>query len=131
MIKRFASKIDPKFARRSGKVFYSGRSAFGKKSDLYLIGLNPGGNPATHKKETIQSHTIEVLDRLPARWSAYCDEGWPTDSPNPNPPGTYGMQPRVLHMLHRLGRCARTTPSSNLIFVRSKSEDDLKKNGGS
>ncbi len=125
MIKRFASKIDPKIARRSGKVFYSGRDAYKKANDLYLIGFNPGGSPAEHSQETVQSHTIDVLNKFSARWSAYCDEGWPTDSPNPNPPGTYGMQPRVLHMLRRLGRDPRTTPSSNLIFVRSRRGADL------
>ena len=76
MIKRFASLIDPKIAKRSGKVFYSGRSAFGKKSDLYLIGFNPGGDLAKQRKETVKSHTADVLSKFSPRWSAYSDESW-------------------------------------------------------
>ena len=125
MIKRFVSRIDPRIGKLSGKVFYSGRDAYRKTNDLYLIGFNPGGNPAEHSQETVQSHTIDVLNSLPARWSAYCDESWPSGSPKGNPPGTYGMQPRVLHMLSRLCRDPRNTPSSNLIFVRSKREANL------
>ena len=120
MIKGFVSLINPKIWKRSGKVFYSGRDAFRKTNDLYLIGFNPGGDPAKHRKETVNSHTADVLNNFSARWSAYRDESW-----EGNPPGTHGMQPRILHMLSRLCREPRETPSSNLIFVRSRRGADL------
>ncbi len=49
-----------------------------------------------------------------------CDESW-----EGKPPGTWGMQPRVRHMLQLLGRDARRTPASNLIFVRTANEDNI------
>lgn len=120
MINRLVDCIDPSLLAHSGKVFYSGRRAFSQRTDLYLIGINPGGDPIAQSSETIRSHTDEVLHRNPARWSAYSDESW-----GGKPSGTRGMQPRVLHMLKRLGRDPRETPASNLVFVRSSREAKL------
>ncbi|WP_284270057.1 hypothetical protein [Bradyrhizobium iriomotense] len=120
MIEHFAKTIDPALNRRSGKVFYSGRAAFSRPTDLYLIGLNPGGDPTTQAAETIGSETARVLTQLPDRWSAYSDESWQNRKP-----GTHKMQPRVLHMLRQLERDPRETPASNLIFVRSRRETNL------
>jgi uracil-DNA glycosylase len=120
MIEHFADKIDPALKSRSGKVFYSGRLAFSRPNDLYLLGFNPGGNPIAQANETVGSETTQVLTQLPDRWSAYRDESWRNKKP-----GTHGMQPRVLHMLRRLGRDPQETPASNLIFVRSSRENTL------
>jgi hypothetical protein len=86
----------------------------------YLIGIHPGGDPIAHATETIGSHTEQVLNQFPDRWSAYGDESWQDKIP-----GTHGMQPRVLHMLRRLGRDPYETPASNLIFLRSTREATL------
>ncbi|MBR0829482.1 hypothetical protein JQ596_28500 [Bradyrhizobium manausense] len=120
MIEHFAEKIDPALNRQSGKVFYSGRTAFSRPADLYLIGLNPGGDPVRQATETIGAETARVLLQLPDRWSAYSDESWRNKRP-----GTHQMQPRVLHMLRQLGRDPRETPASNLIFMRSRREANL------
>jgi hypothetical protein len=114
MIENFADLVDPGLKRRSGKVFYSGRLAFGRPNDVYLLGINPGGNPTAQADETIGSSIDRVLTQHPDRWSAYRDESWQNKKP-----GTYGMQPRVLHILRRLGRDPQETPAGNLIFVRS------------
>ena len=54
MIEHFADKIDAELKCESGRVFYSGRAAFSSPADLYLLGYNPGGDPAdprTHGKQ--------------------------------------------------------------------------------
>lgn len=68
---RFAALVDPDLYDRSGKVFYSGRAAFGAPSALYLLGLNPGGSPV-QAEQTI-GRNLEAwrsrrpLVRLPGR----------------------------------------------------------------
>lgn len=106
---------------QSGTVFYSGRDAFNRPSRLYVLGLNPGGSSPELEGHTLAWHSNLVLHEKPANWSAYRDESW-----QGAPPGTWGMQPRVLHLLRRLGFDPGLVPSSNLIFVRSRREAGLK-----
>lgn len=113
--------VPEELGRRSGKVFYSGRGAFSARSDLYVLGLNPGGDPDAHVSETVASHTAQVVSDFPADWSAYRDESWERASP-----GTWGMQPGVLHMFRRLGRQPGSVPCSNLVFPRSRGAAQLK-----
>jgi hypothetical protein len=105
--------------RRSGSVFYSGRSAFSRPTALYLLGLNPGGSPERQAAETVDVD-IDQFRTQAADWSAYADERWEGRAP-----GTCGMQPRVLHMLARLGLDPRQVPASNVVFVRSRNEAGL------
>lgn len=121
MIKEFAKHIPAEFKGISGKVFYSGRAAFSFPSSLYVLGENPGGDPVTHKNETIDLHTTNVLEHIDDEWSAYADESW-----KGHKPGTFGMAPRILHLFRKLNLQPRQVPSSNLIFVRSKRENDIK-----
>ena len=107
---------------RSGKVFYSGSAAFSAPNDLYILGLNPGGDPDAQAEETVLSHTRAVLHTLPECWSAYRDESW-----GGAVPGTWKMQPRVLHMFQSLRLNPDSVPCSNLVFARSKDEASLKK----
>lgn len=51
-IEALAEKIPESLLARSGKVFYSGRQAFSKPSPLYVLGVNPGGDPAHYESET-------------------------------------------------------------------------------
>lgn len=122
-IESFSEKIPVNLLAKSGKVFYSGRNAFSAPSDLYVLGVNPGGDPADHEADTIESHTQTVLHAKAADWSAYRDESW-----EKAPPGTYGMAPRVLHLFTELGVSPGSVPCSNLVFVRSRREGDLKGN---
>lgn len=112
--------VHPSILNRSGSVFYSGRSAFAVPSDLYVLGLNPGGSPIAQSKETVGLDLADWQHNVPTRWSAYADESWEA-----KPPGTCGMQPRVLHLFDRLGRDPRDVPASNVVFVRSTTEATL------
>ena len=115
----FVSLISPTLLGLSGRVFYSGRSAFTEKGELYVLGFNPGGDPES-ERETVDRHTSFVLHEAPALWSAYCDESW-----KGKVPGKHGLQPRVLHLFKRIGRDPRRIPCSNLIFVRSSRAANL------
>jgi hypothetical protein len=104
---------------RSGSLFYSGRAAFAAPSRLYIVGLNPGGDPVAQAAETIGAHRQRFRDGQ-AWWSEYADESWRGAKP-----GEGGMQPRVLHMIARLGLDARAVPASNVVFIRSSAEATL------
>lgn len=71
--------------------------------------------------ETVAGHTNKVLNG-PSDWSAYRDESW-----KGFPPGTYGMAPRVLHLLRKLNLKPGYVPASNVVFVRSARAYDIKK----
>lgn len=121
MIQELVQKIPVELLTQSGKVFYSGRIAFSGPIPLYVLGLNPGGNSSDHKSETIGSHTKAVIHQYPENWSAYRDESWKGKSA-----GTHGMAPRVLYLFEQLGLNPGEIPCSNLIFLRSPREIDLK-----
>ena len=122
-IEDLAARIPKHLLERSGKVFYSGRNAFSSACSVYLLGVNPGGTPDNHATDTVRSHTNSVLHTLPDDWSAYRDESWEGATP-----GTYGMAPRVLHLLRRLGLSPGSVPASNLVFARSRREGDIHPN---
>jgi hypothetical protein len=103
---------------RSGAVFYSGRTAFAGPSALYVLGLNPGGDPVRQREQTI-ARNIDALRRRDS-WSAYADERW-----RKRAAGTHGMQPRVLHLLQGLKLESPSVPASNVVFVRTARESDL------
>ena len=104
---------------RSGSVFYSGPSAFCSPSPLYVLGLNPGGSPTEYIHETVGSR-LALFRSMTSPWSAYSDESWCNA-----PPGSWMMQPRVVHMLTALSLEPRAVPSSNVVFARSSNEKAL------
>lgn len=116
---RFTKLIPPELKGLSGAVFNSGRDAYSGSSGLYLLGLNPGGDPAKHVRETVEFHTDKVLSR-PSNWCEHRDEPW-----DQRPPGTAGMQPRVLHVLRGLQLDPGRVPSSNVVFVRTKGQAQI------
>ena len=120
-IERFAAIVPKSLECESGKVFYSGRAAFSACSPLYILGANPGGDPTNYTTETVGNHTRHVLTQLPDDWSAYRDEVWEGAAP-----GKHGMAPRVLHLFRHLRLEPGLVPASNLIFVRSRREEQLK-----
>ncbi len=113
-------KIPAELLDQSGSVFYSGRAAFSGTKELYLMGLNPGGDPEILKESTIQRHTTNVLTNTPDNWSAYRDECWGNSKP-----GTTGLAPRVLHLLRQLSLDPGLVPASNLIFQRTRRASHL------
>ena len=104
---------------RSGKVFYSGRAAFARPSPLYIVGLNPGGDPLGQAGETI-ANSLDLFRAGSVHWSEYADASWRGARP-----GTWGLQPRVLHLLTALGMDPRLVPASNVVFARSATEAEL------
>jgi len=121
MIDELYRSVPEALHHESGRVFYSGRDAFSNPSRLYLLGLNPGGSPLELSADTPSSHSNLVLRNAPNNWSAYRDESWQGSYP-----GTRPLQRRVLHSLRRLDLDPGCVPASNLIFVRSASEEELK-----
>ena len=105
---------------RSGAVLYSGRTAFVNSANVYLLGLNPGGDPTSQIEETIGVNIDQALMRGQHNWSEYRDEPWAGREA-----GRYGMQPRILHMCNRLKIDPGQMPSSNVVFVRSRREAQL------
>jgi hypothetical protein len=119
-MERFFQFIPESLRATSGKVFYSGRTAFSSPSPLYILGINPGGHPEEHASETVESDKRYALEQK-HDWSAYRDESWEGKRP-----GEHGMQPRVLHMLRSLNLEPGRVPASNLVFERSAKEADIK-----
>ena len=117
MIRDFAKLIPKSLSNRCGRVFYSGRSAFDSPSQLYILGINPGGDPRNHKAETVSSHTEWIRCTAPENWSAYRDESWEGCRP-----GRAKVQLRVLHLIQELGLDPGKVPASNVVFQRSKSK---------
>lgn len=120
MIEEFAKLIPETLMDISGRVFYSGRQAFESQSDLYILGINPGGDHAVYSEATVRRHTEAVLTKFDANWSAYRDESWGGARP-----GAKGIQPSLLRLFEGLGRDPGEVPASNLVFVRSKDEEQL------
>lgn len=117
MLEQLAKKIPSELLNESGSVFYSGRDAYSGFGKLYILGLNPGGDPINQAHETVEWHTRKVLGEKPANWSEYRDERW-----GGYPRGKRGMQPRVVHLLGRLGLDPGHVPASNIVFLRSRGE---------
>ena len=120
MIEDFAKLIPASQKDRSGKVFYSGRRSFESQSDIYVLGINPGGDPRDHPDETVKSHTQWVVEKSPEDWSAYRDESWSGQQP-----GGDDLQQSLLHLFKGLNINPGEVPSSNLFFVRSAELEKL------
>lgn len=120
MIEDFAKLIPSELLKRSGSVFYSGKLAFGSRTRMYILGLNPGGDPRKQANETIEWDTAKVLRDKRDDWSAYRDDSWAG-----SPPGKHGMQPRVLHLLGQLQIDPGQVPASNIVFLRSSRESRI------
>ena len=120
MIERYEELIPDGLKDCSGSVFYSGRNAFTGTKDIYLLGLNPGGDPNAQEADSIRDHTRYVLERASDHWSAYSCESWRNRTP-----GNGGIQPRVIHLMRQLRLDHCDMPASNVVFVRTKDEKSL------
>lgn len=99
----------------SGNILYSAASTL-RPGRVYLLGLNPGGDPARH--ESIGA----MLDALSARTTnAYVDECWERRSQAGEAP----LQRRVQWLARELGIDVRTICAANLIFRRTKAAADI------
>ena len=126
MIEDFAELLPKSLLNKSGRVFYSGRSAFETPSNLYIVGLNPGGHPRELRDDTVSSHTEWTLNNAPNNWSAYRDEPWGGRKPGTlRPPGSAPMQLRMQHLFRRLQVDPGDVPASNIVFMRSERKATL------
>lgn len=119
MFESLVSLIPASLKNTSGAVFNSGRNAFSSGTKLYLLGLNPGGDPAKHGHETVQSHS-DMVAGMPADWSTWTDV-----SLDGRKPGAAPLQARIRHMIEKAGLNPHKVPSSNLIFKRTATASDL------
>jgi hypothetical protein len=120
MLEELFRLVPDNLLEQSGRVAYAGREAFSGKASVYLLGLNPGGDPVRLRSETVAADMDLSLNHRPEGWSAYVDESW-----EGAPAGGWGLQPRVRHLCQQLNLDPRTVPSSNLIFVRTRRESGL------
>lgn len=119
-IDRALESLPANVQAKSGSVFYTGREAYTGRRPLYILGLNPGGDPVQQSGNTVAKHIGEYRARQ-GRWSAYANDSWEGAAP-----GTWGMQPTVLHMLRKLGLDPQLTPASNVVFARTRGEKELR-----
>ncbi len=124
-IEDFIELIPENLYDKSGAVFYSGRRAFEGRSQLYVLGENPGGSPETQADNTVAAHVRWIREDAPASWSAYEDEAWGRPSAGKHP-----LQQCMLHIVAKLGLDLREVPASNVAFVRTREraqfgEDDF------
>jgi hypothetical protein len=96
---------------RSGEFLYSGVQTL-RPGPIYLLGLNPGGDPKRHP-DTVRDRLNELPHR---RWNSYL-VGW-----GGRDPGTHPLQRSVRWLASELGVTLEDVCASNLIFVRSPDE---------
>ena len=113
MIEEFVRCIPEELKGASGKAFHSGRLAFSGQRDLYVLGLNPGGDPGD-LSETVGAHSQWVLHDAPENWSALLDQSWG------GAPGEAPLQRTLVSLLGRLGLEPREVPFSDVVFCRSR-----------
>jgi hypothetical protein len=97
---------------QSGRILYSSIETV-RPGDLYLLGINPGGDPDQLDYESI----AQSIAALPEKdTNSYLDEIWRVGTA----PGAMPLQRRVAWLLSYLGYEPRAVCASNLIFVRSR-----------
>ena len=101
----------------SGKAFHSGRLAFSVPRDLYILGLNPGGDPED-RSETVASNVDQVRHKA-EDWCAFLDQDW-------RPGGRYygqakaPLQMEMQELAACLGLDLRRVPASDVFFTRAR-----------
>jgi len=96
---------------RSGEILYSGSQTL-RRGPIYLLGLNPGGNPNEHK-DTVRDR----LKDLPSKRRNNYLVNW-----GGRQPGAHPLQRGVQWLAAELGVRIEDVCASNLIFVRSPDE---------
>ena len=101
----------------SGKAFHSGRLAFSAPRDLYILGLNPGGDPED-RSETVASN-IEQVRGEEEDWCAFLDQDWRPGGRN-HGRAKAPLQLEMQELAACLGLDLRGIPASDVIFARSR-----------
>jgi hypothetical protein len=106
--------LKPEILKSNGRFLYSPASTL-RKGNIYLLGLNPGGNAKLSRGSVLTS-----IKSLPNQtYCAYTDEEWGRVA------GEHRLQKRVKWLFNELGLDIRKVCASNLIFKRSKNSDKL------
>ncbi|TSA56931.1 MAG: hypothetical protein D4R39_03335 [Methylophilaceae bacterium] len=99
---------------RSGAILYSASHTL-TKSDVYILGLNPGG--------TEDSSIGQDLAALPNRTeNSYLDESWGNRT---GAAGEAPLQRRIKGLVNVVGVDLRNVCASNLIFMRSQNDKGI------
>ena len=108
----------PDLLDSSGRVLYSAFRTM-QAGNLYILGINPGGDPVTLAANTIRAN----LTALPGcTENAYIDENWGKKGP-----GNGKVQRRLRYIVESiLGEKLADVCASNLVFVRSKRSESVK-----
>jgi len=104
----------PDILDKSGSIVYSSKYSI-CKGDLYIMGLNPGGEPGGEDDKTIR----ETLDDLPSKTkNSYRDELW--GNYKSSAVGVHPLQKNYVYLMNHLNNGGKEVFSSNLIFTRSR-----------
>jgi len=106
----------PLILDKKGELIYSSHETL-KKGDIYLLGLNPGGEGFI----TIENHLNKLLVK---ETNSYLDESW-KNKITTWPIGQAPLQKRVDYLLTNLGYKTKDICASNLIFVSSRSSSEI------
>ncbi len=113
-------------------IFYNDPFHTLKKGDIYLVGLNPGGDPQKTKfnvKDEI-SEFKKFYSSHNRSFSAYLDEVW-GNTGSEYEKGQASHQKRVKELIESVSNClgqfcsVRDIFAANLIFFRTKSKNEL------
>ena len=111
-----AKSVLKRLLKKSGEVIYSSHETL-KKGDIYLMGLNPGGEGFI----SIEAHIDRMLERTS---NSYLDEAWTNGNANWGV-GQAPLQKRVTWLLEQLVKNPRDVCASNLIFETSQNADQI------
>lgn len=104
----------------SGSILYSGYDAFSSPSPIYVMSINPAGDPDEITK-TIAESTREMLLENRSEYSAYLDESW--DGQRIGAAFVQGRMQRLL--IEGLKLDPRQVPVTNLVFQRTRSAGEI------
>ena len=105
-----AKRVMKHFLNDYGELIYSSHETL-CEGDIYLLGLNPGGEGHT----TINDHIDQMLTKTK---NSYIAENWGNDTKSP-------LQIRVKELIHALGYDIENICASNLIFKTTPSSNEL------
>ena len=118
-LETFADLVPESLLDCSGEVFYSGSAAFSGSRPVYLLGYNPGSDPAGNRPPTVRDTIEEACSRKTDRFSLYYQDWGPGRSQT--------MQRGIKRFFSDSGLDPCLTPSSNCIFVRSPAVGSIPK----
>ena len=104
---------------KPGTILYSSHKTI-RKSDIYLMGTNPGGTEGIDLRTNIDNLSNKETN-------AYLDEAWDSERTTYRK-GEAPLQKRVQKILKGLGYNTREICATNLIFTQSKNLQALKYN---